>query len=68
MKVRKLQMQCLGIEIVFLLKTEGQITGMEQMQMFFVKRQTMQLLEKAVSVLHNFLGIIMSLEKKETTT
>ena len=63
-----MQMQCLGIEIVFLLKTEGQITGMEQMQMFFVKRQTMQLLEKAVSVLHNFFGIIMSLEKKETTT
>ena len=38
------------------------------MQMFFLKRQTMQLLEKAISVLHNFLGIITSLEKKETAT
>ena len=63
-----MQMQCLGIETVFLLKTEGQINGMERMQVFFLKRQTMQLLEKAISVLHNFLGIITSLEKKETAT
>ena len=63
--VRKLQMQCLGIGIVFLSKTKGQINGMEQMQMFFLKRQTMQFLKKKIAVLQNFFGIICSYKKRK---
>ena len=66
--VRKLQMQFLEIEIMFLLKTERQINGMERMQMFFLRRKITRLLEKAISMLQIFFGIIMLLEKKETAT
>ena len=68
MMVRKLQMQFLEIEIMFLLKTERQINGMERMQMFFLRRKITRLLEKAISMLQIFFGIIMLLEKKETAT
>ena len=56
--VRKLQMQFLEIEIVFLLKTERQINGMERMQMFFLRRKIIRLLEKAISRLQIFWGLL----------
>ena len=56
--VRKLQMQFLEIEIVFLLKTERQINGMERMQMFFLRRKIMRLLEKVISMLQIFWGLL----------
>ena len=56
--VRKLQMQFLEIEIVFLLKTERQINGMERMQMFFLRRKIIRLLEKMISMLQIFWGLL----------
>ena len=56
--VRKLQMQFLEIEIVFLLKTERQINGMERMQMFFLRRKIIRLLEKVFSMLQIFWGLL----------
>ena len=56
--VRKLQMQFLEIEIVFLLKTERQINGMERMQMFFLRRKIIRLLEKVISMLQIFWGLL----------
>ena len=58
MMVRKLQMQFLEIEIVLLLKTERQINGMERMQMFFLRRKIIRLLEKAISMLQIFWGLL----------
>ena len=56
--VRKLQMQFLEIEIVFLLKTERQINGMERMQMFFLRQKIIRLLEKVISMLQIFWGLL----------
>ena len=56
--VRKLQMQFLEIEIVLLLKTERQINGMERMQMFFLRQKIIRLLEKAISMLQIFWGLL----------
>ena len=56
--VRKLQMQFLEIEIVFLLKTERQINVMERMQMFFLRQKIIRLLEKVISMLQIFWGLL----------